>query len=73
MSSVFDKGIKYFFYIPLLISKNKQLANATNGLHSILSYFKYSYSFAYTCCFKLTLSEFAIIGSAMSLISEKEA
>ncbi|MGL9762995.1 MAG: cytochrome b [Wolbachia sp.] len=39
MSSASGKGIKYFFHIPLLISKNKELASATNGLHSILAYF----------------------------------
>ncbi|BAO99724.1 cytochrome b [Wolbachia endosymbiont of Cimex lectularius] len=39
MSSASGKGIKYFFHIPLLISKNKELASAVNGLHSILAYF----------------------------------
>jgi len=39
MSSASGRGIKYFFHIPLLISKNKGLASAANGLHSILAYF----------------------------------
>ncbi|WCR58934.1 MAG: Cytochrome b561 [Wolbachia endosymbiont of Ctenocephalides felis wCfeF] len=39
MSSASGKKIKYFFHIPLLISKNKELASAANGLHSILAYF----------------------------------
>ncbi|MGL9717954.1 MAG: cytochrome b [Wolbachia sp.] len=39
MSSASGIKIKYFFHIPLLISKNKELANAANGLHSILAYF----------------------------------
>ncbi|MCM1001964.1 cytochrome b [Wolbachia pipientis] len=39
MSSASGRGIKYFFHIPLLISKNKELASAANGLHSILAYF----------------------------------
>nr|WP_255453347.1 cytochrome b [Wolbachia endosymbiont of Atemnus politus] len=39
MSSASGIKIKYLFYIPLLISKNKELANAANGLHSMLAYF----------------------------------
>ncbi|MDR1139913.1 MAG: cytochrome b [Rickettsiales bacterium] len=39
MSSASGRGIKYFFHIPLLINKNKELASAANGLHSILAYF----------------------------------
>ncbi|MDR2977857.1 MAG: cytochrome b [Rickettsiales bacterium] len=39
MSSASGKKIKYFFHIPWLISKNKELASTANGLHSILAYF----------------------------------
>ncbi|NUY39679.1 cytochrome B [Wolbachia endosymbiont of Litomosoides brasiliensis] len=39
MSSASDMKIKYIFYIPLLINKDKDLANAANLLHSILAYF----------------------------------
>nr|WP_246209893.1 cytochrome b/b6 domain-containing protein [Wolbachia endosymbiont of Atemnus politus] len=38
MSSASGIKIKYLFYIPLLISKNKELSNTANGLHSMLSY-----------------------------------
>ncbi|MDG7056189.1 MAG: cytochrome b [Wolbachia endosymbiont of Meromenopon meropis] len=40
MSSASGARIKYlFFHIPLLISKNKELANAASTLHAILAYF----------------------------------
>ncbi|WP_168464287.1 cytochrome b [Wolbachia endosymbiont of Ctenocephalides felis wCfeT] len=39
MSSASGINIKYFFHIPLLISKNKDLASIANGLHSVLAYF----------------------------------
>ncbi|QKX02518.1 cytochrome b [Wolbachia endosymbiont of Dirofilaria (Dirofilaria) immitis] len=39
MSSASDIEIKYFFYIPLLISKNKELSNVANKLHSMFAYF----------------------------------
>ncbi|WP_255563393.1 cytochrome b, partial [Wolbachia endosymbiont of Bemisia tabaci] len=39
MSSASGKSIKYFFHVPLLINKNKELASAANQLHSILAYF----------------------------------
>nr|WP_255586063.1 cytochrome b/b6 domain-containing protein [Wolbachia endosymbiont of Mansonella perstans] len=39
MFSASGKRIKYFFHIPLLTSKYKELASAANGLHSILTYF----------------------------------
>ena len=39
MSSASGIKIKYFFPIPLLINKNKELASAANSAHSILAYF----------------------------------
>ncbi|MDD9331420.1 MAG: cytochrome b [Wolbachia sp.] len=38
MSSTSGIKIKYFFYIPLLISKNKELASVANELHSMFAY-----------------------------------
>lgn len=43
MSSASGREIKYFFYIPLLISKSEKLANVANELHSILAYFMVSF------------------------------
>ncbi|OWZ25265.1 cytochrome b [Wolbachia endosymbiont of Wuchereria bancrofti] len=39
MSSASSIKIKYLFHVPLLINKDKDLANAANLLHSILAYF----------------------------------
>ncbi|MDM8335464.1 cytochrome b [Wolbachia pipientis] len=39
MSSASGIKIKYLFHIPLLINKNKELANTANGLHSTFAYF----------------------------------
>ncbi|MDN5247697.1 MAG: cytochrome b [Wolbachia endosymbiont of Tyrophagus putrescentiae] len=39
MSSASGREIKYFFHIPLLISKNEKLASTANQLHSMLAYF----------------------------------
>lgn len=39
MSSASGIKIKYFFHIPLLINKNRELASAANDAHSILAYF----------------------------------
>lgn len=38
MSSASGIKIKYFFHIPLIINKNKELAIAANELHSLLAY-----------------------------------
>ncbi|WCR58046.1 cytochrome b [Wolbachia endosymbiont of Ctenocephalides felis wCfeJ] len=39
MSSASGREIKYLFHIPLLISRNKEVANIANGTHSMLAYF----------------------------------
>ncbi len=60
MSSASGIEIKYFFHIPLLISKNKELTNVANKLHSI---------FAYLMLFFITLH---IIGALKHTFVDKQ-